>query len=179
MSGDGLINNIPERERKVVRLFQRTPRAKIGLLVKELGLEIQLVELPPNEAGSLEYDYLGGSETGYIIKVNKNHPPALQRFTVAHELAHYFLHKKDVDQDPFFEPQKRNVGENVHHFYMENEIVEEREANRFAAAILMDRYLTEAFVKKHGPDPRRAAEHFWVPERVAEIRIRTLGLSLA
>lgn len=68
------------------------------------------------------------------IGYNKSHPKSRQRFTIAHELGHYLLHKDDkelfVDKD-FIIKFRSNVE------YTQLELKQEREANIFAAALLM------------------------------------------
>lgn len=54
--------------------------------VDKIKLEYILME--PSISGSLSF-----RNGVYVISINSNHNPKRQRFTIAHELAHFFLHK--------------------------------------------------------------------------------------
>ena len=76
----------------------------------------------------------------WTIYVNKNHHVNRQRFTIAHELAHYFLHRNDGSafiDDIFF--RSRCSGNEA--------LKKEWQANEFAASILMPRHKIEEFIK--------------------------------
>src|SRR5258708_26855569 len=66
-----------------------------------------------------------------VIGVNENHPSTLQRYTIAHELGHYLngheYHEKTFNNDEtrFYEP------------YFQ----QEKEADMFAAELLMPKYI--------------------------------------
>lgn len=67
-----------------------------------------------------------------IIGVNSNHGPNRQNFTIGHELAHLVLHDIDhVHVDRGFTVRLRNAASS------EGRNVEEKEANLFAAELLM------------------------------------------
>lgn len=87
------------------------------------------------------------------------------RFTIAHELGHYFLHYRyaKVDGPKSYARGGRNRAET--------------EANVFAATLLMP---AESFAKKwceHGGDAWRVAGHFGVSPAAARVRAETLQLS--
>jgi len=68
------------------------------------------------------------------IGVNTHHPLTRQRFTIAHELGHFLLHRvdnKDAHVDYGFQVKLRDD------LSAQGTDVEEREANSFAAEILM------------------------------------------
>ncbi len=83
----------------------------------------------------LEKKYMGTlsgkivqQEETYKITVNVVHPHTRRRFTIAHELAHFFLHKDDIGDGIIDDPLYRSSG-------LSNN--QEQEANRLAADILM------------------------------------------
>jgi Zn-dependent peptidase ImmA (M78 family) len=104
------------------------------------NLNIQIVEQ------SIEDEVAGFLLKGYdsknaLIGVNTHHHPNRQRFTIAHELGHYFLH--DYEGVHF---DSKTTGLRM---YLRNEKsatgtdLEEREANLFAAELLMPENLLE------------------------------------
>lgn len=71
-------------------------------------------------------------DTYAIIGINEGHHPNRQRFTIAHELGHFFLHRNNervfVDGKPiFYRDQVSSEGSQI----------QEIEANAFAAELLM------------------------------------------
>ncbi|UZW55408.1 ImmA/IrrE family metallo-endopeptidase [Sphingobium sp. JS3065] len=57
-----------------------------------LGLKVVLATLPMNISGSIQPD--GDS---FVIKVNRFESKERQRFTIAHEIAHYLLHRDKIN----------------------------------------------------------------------------------
>jgi Zn-dependent peptidase ImmA (M78 family) len=78
-----------------------------------------------------------------IIGVNSSHPITRKRFTIAHELGHFFLHAENpLFVDKVFAVKLRD------HVSSEAISKEEIEANAFAAELLMpSKFLNEDFVK--------------------------------
>lgn len=108
----------------------------------------------------------------FTILVNQNHPITRQRYTIAHELGHYFLHAPDADvidtdlnlfrggPDSEDHPSKRR---------------QEIQANMFAAALLMP----AEFVKDEFSNTRNVAELakvFAVSQEAMGIRLAALDL---
>tara|TARA_R110000744_G_scaffold73919_5_gene147751 strand:+ start:2426 stop:2959 length:534 start_codon:yes stop_codon:yes gene_type:complete len=90
-------------------------------LCRLLGIGIQYTPLEDNASGKLSHD---GDR--WMIHVNSLHHPRRQRFTIAHELGHYFLHRDSQRgyEDTTFHRGKR---------YTKTEL----EADNFAGALLM------------------------------------------
>lgn len=105
------------------------------------------------------------SENNYVITVNGNHHENRQRFTIAHELGHYFLghgNKQDT-----FETMYRN-GDLNH---------EEMEANTFAAELLMPSGIIRYYVfEENIADINILARKFWVSNQAMLIRLQHLGI---
>jgi len=122
----------PEDLRKILD-FQKKPGSKIIPLIEAFGIKIDLKPLPNEYSGSLEYSPDCGSKTGYRIVVNTTHSRARQRFTAAHELGHYLLHRRE---DFFAESFTTNrMGGAV--FLTDDDDLEENEADGFAANLLV------------------------------------------
>lgn len=103
----------------------------------KLGVSLEYTqpnEYKPEFSGSIKK--VGDS---YRILINSDHPEGRQRFTIAHELAHYFLHQHIIDRLELVDTALYRSGQ-------PNEV--EREANIWAAAILMPHKL----IKKHEKD---------------------------
>lgn len=61
---------------------------KLGEIAKRLGVKVLLSTLPRGTSGQI------GQENGeFVIRINRHEAKHRQRFTLAHELAHYLLHR--------------------------------------------------------------------------------------
>lgn len=90
------------------------------------------VERSPAEDDLSGFLYRDRQSQTTVIGVNTNHHPNRQNFTVAHELGHLLLHEGDgVHVDRRFQVKLRNRASS------EGTNIEEKEANLFAAEILM------------------------------------------
>ena len=124
-------------------------RKHIRTLVGKL-LEVHRIESPPIQVADLatalglrvEYEPAENELSGFLLRdlncqkavigVNKNHPSNRQRFTIAHELGHFLLHEQErLHVDRHFQIQLRDQNSS------KGEIKEEKEANLFAAELLM------------------------------------------
>jgi hypothetical protein len=87
-----------------------------------------------------------------------------RRFTIAHEIGHFVLH-------PHRRAPERGGGVNAAWQ------LQEREADQFAADLLMPEGLVREAVLEHGDDARRLADQFDVSRQAMQARLRTLGLA--
>jgi len=113
-----------------------------------------------------------------IIGVNANHPRRRQRFTVAHEIGHYLLHK---GRPVVLDHVRMNFRDANSSTATDSE---EIQANAFAAELLMPRDAVMAHTKRlsatedatEGSVLRDLAETFEVSEQAMEYRLINLGL---
>jgi hypothetical protein len=87
-----------------------------------------------------------------------------RRFTIAHEIGHFVLHE-----------ERRRPGSDG--AVDEAGGAEEREADTFAAELLMPEHLVREAVREHGPDATRLADRFEVGRKAMQTRLRELGLA--
>src|SRR5690606_24871421 len=76
----------------VLEEFTNEVPVRVGALAKALGLKVVVAALPLKISGLIEPD----ADGGYVIKVNRFEPKERQRFTIAHEIAHYLLHRDKI-----------------------------------------------------------------------------------
>jgi len=98
----------------------------VELVAKHLELRVELSDLGADCSGVL-VRHNGGAAIG----VNWDHHPNRQRFTIAHEIGHYRLHKGDTYVDGRYLVHFRDLESGS------GTKSEEIEANKFAAALLM------------------------------------------
>lgn len=119
----------------------------------------------------------------WVIVVNKDDGGVRQRFTIAHELGHRILHSYATTHvDTGYKLRCRDARSS------DGSVLEEIEANQFAAELLMPERLVLEFVQKEGLDydislddsseanekVRRIAERFKVSRQAMLIRISAL-----
>lgn len=132
-----------------------TPMDVFGLATA-LDIKIQRVSLPNNISG-----YLKEINGKWEIGVNSLHHPNRQRFTIAHELGHYFLHRDRAPFEDGFLFRK----ENQQNFL-------EREANQFASLLLMPSHDFRRAMS--GNDISETAKKFGVSEQAATYRLHNI-----
>lgn len=97
----------------------------VSKICADFGVDILLASLPARISGEIRPGGTGTS--GFIIRINRYEAEVRQRFTAAHELAHFLLHKDKI---------KSGIVDSV--LYRSNlSSALEAEANRLAADILM------------------------------------------
>jgi len=128
------------------------------------------------------FDDLEDDVSGFLLRekgvatiaINRQHHPNRQRFTLAHECGHLFLHAKEgdrlwLDKTLFFRAES-NGGDQF----------SEIQANQFAAGLLMPEELLKESLGETGPvsdvDVVRLALQFQVSERAMTVRLISLGL---
>jgi Zn-dependent peptidase ImmA (M78 family) len=124
--------------RVITELGIEAPPVKVEEIALHYGVEIKEEFFPDDISGALHR----GPERA-VIAVNKGHHAHRRRFTIAHELGHFLLHR----DAPSYYDQKHQVGL---HFRAKVTNTKwdpkEIEANRFAAELLMPRRLVLARV---------------------------------
>ncbi|MFA5841120.1 MAG: ImmA/IrrE family metallo-endopeptidase [Candidatus Paceibacterota bacterium] len=107
-----------------------------------------------------------------LIGINNNEAPVRQRFSIAHELGHFFLHQQD---DTFVDYRKELKENDIKNF-------KETEADQFAAALLMPKKFLEEDVKKlnsHGiseKEIKTLCDMYKVSEKAMTFRLINLNL---
>lgn len=124
-----LWDRVDDAERAIVTRYTADVPVKVGELAKELGLSVVRSPLPPKISGLIQPS--AETPSGFIIKVNKYESTERQRFTIAHEIAHFLLHRKDIGAGVIDSIMYRSTLTSR----------KEVEANQLAADIVMPRTL--------------------------------------
>ncbi|MPZ39896.1 MAG: ImmA/IrrE family metallo-endopeptidase [Rhizobiales bacterium] len=147
-----------------------SPPVNVEAIIRGLGIELnKKAELDAGIAGEIARLDSGK----YRISANKDDHYFRQRFTLAHELAHFVFHRDligdGVDDDKLY---RSTEGGNFYNTKIKKQ--HETEANRFAAVILMPKDLVIAAFERQ-PDVKALAKDFQVSPAAMEIRLRGLG----
>ena len=126
-------HQLSENDRTIIKKYQNAESVKVGALAEEFGLTVLLATLPTLISGEIRPDPKNKGK--FIVKVNAHQHKNRQRFTIAHEIAHFLLHRDLI---------KEGVVESVlFRSSLSNAI--EAQANRLAADILMPPELIEKY----------------------------------
>lgn len=158
--------NLEPQSRGLIEEHQAEVPVKISDIASSLGIVVKAATLPAGISGEIRPD--PEQPDHFIVRVNRHDPKRRQRFTVAHEIAHFLLHRgmigAGIRDDVLY---RSNVPNTV-----------EAQANRLAADILipqslLNRWLDTARALKVEDVPAYLANRFEVSE--ASMRIK-LGL---
>jgi Zn-dependent peptidase ImmA (M78 family) len=134
------MKNVRNAEKKADALLKalgiNTIPIPLDKITSHFGITISH-ELSENISGVL---ITKGTTT--VIGVNPSENHSRQRFTIAHEIGHYILHKGD-----------KNLFVDEVMFRSDKKDLRELEANAFATALLMPEELIDAEIKSLGEQP--------------------------
>lgn len=171
-------------------LMNRTPREEIEKLavtkLQQYGVDTlpidPLVIAKNNKIQVMNAEFHDASISGMISKQDKqvtiyiknNDVPTRKKFTIAHELGHFFLHLSNQEEGDFVDRARSKILLSSTSDYNEDDRNKEIEANQFAAALLMP----ENEVIKHLSDCGsidELARRFGVSVSAMENRLLNLG----
>lgn len=158
----------PEHRKILDRHLSQCPVA-LGSLARELGVAgVKVSTLRTGVSGQISRE-----NEGYVIRVNRHEARERQRFTIAHELAHFLLHRDLIDRSP------DGITDNVLYRSGAPDQVE-FEANRLAADMIMPAALVEKKLNDEFQGViteatiESLAARFQVSKAAMEIRLSTL-----
>jgi Zn-dependent peptidase ImmA (M78 family) len=122
-------------------------------------------DLPPGISGEIRRDLKHGGKSGYSILVNNNESRTRKRFTVAHEIAHFVLHRNLIG-DGLTDNSMYRSGLTT---------LAEVQANKMAANLLMPFNLIEKEIKAGAASIEELAQRFDVSEQAMRIRLGVIG----
>ncbi|MGC1329793.1 ImmA/IrrE family metallo-endopeptidase [Pseudomonas sp.] len=131
-------------------------------LLSVLGIKLISVPMKDDVSGMLT---LSDNGRDWIVKVNALHHPNRQRFTIAHEIAHYSRHR--FQQIEF---------EDLNFFRNGDSNPMEVEANRFASELLMPETAFREKVKIFSGSIEAVAQYFKVSTLAVRVRAKILGM---
>lgn len=126
-------------------------------------IKVEYLPMESSQSGTLSY-----KDGFWVIQINQNHNKKRQRFTLAHELAHYILHKEqnsDFKDAVFFRNEVRDSMEYI--------------ANEFASQLLMPEQNVKKVIEEENiRNIGDLAELFGVSAAAMKYRILSLGYCL-
>lgn len=147
----------------IIRKHQLSYPVHLMPLAEELGIKIyETHSWDDNISGMIKKSPEYGGESGYACFVNAKHSSTRKRFTIAHEMAHFILHKEligdGISDDALFRSR------------LSNSI--EAQANRLAAEILMPWKLIKQAIQEGKENIPDLAKLFDVSESAMSVRLK-------
>jgi Zn-dependent peptidase ImmA (M78 family) len=141
-----------------VPIFEIAAKMDLQLIEYNLGSETSGVLVINNGKGTIGY--------------NPKDPLVRRRFTIAHELGHYLMHKEsnELFVDSYFLMKYR--GNNS---YSDEEYKQEQEANAFAAALLMPKKNIEKLLR--GGELNELSESALINKLAAKFEVSVAAMS--
>ena len=150
---------INKEDIKIIKDNQNSCPIRITAITEEYGIDVYNLSMSSNISGAIIKE---GDK--YVIYVNDKHPKNRQRFTIAHEIAHYILHKEKIGDNLTDNAMYRSKLSNVF----------ERQANILASEILMPVNFVMQFIEEN-KSVSEMASLFKVSEGAMRIRLRQGG----
>ncbi|KJU76587.1 hypothetical protein N619_28585 [Ectopseudomonas oleovorans] len=153
--------SIDQSARDIVSKYQESFPVAVGAIASEFGIKVLKSTMPGSYSGEIR------EENGVVtIKVNRHDVKERQRFTIAHEIAHFLLHRDRL---------ANGIVDDVLYRSRLSDTLE-KEANRLAADIIMPVSLIKKFLEenrdlKQDDKQRKLAEEAQVSLVAVKIRI--------
>lgn len=148
----------------IVQNHQVSAPVQTVALADDLGLKVWHVPNWPDDlSGKIVESKEQGGPSGYAIYVNGRHHINRRRFTTAHEIAHFILHREFIGDGV--------VDDGLYRSRLSNAM--EVEANKMAADILMPRVLLNYHMSKGVNSVSELARIFQVSESAMSFRVGT------
>lgn len=148
---------------QIIAKYQKKAPVNVVAIAGELGLNVwETRSLAPNISGKIFRDPLNGGFSGFSITVNTNESVLRKRFTVAHEIAHFLLHRRQLDEGELVDDTMYRSGLSS---------TEEAQANKLAAQILMPHTLIESLIASGVRDVEGLANNLQVSIPAMRIRL--------
>lgn len=152
-----------DEQRSTIRLHQQEWPVQTVPIAQALGISVYRVPGWPNDvSGMIRKSEEDGGNSGYAIYVNGDHPEVRRRFTIAHEIGHFVLHKSLIGDGIVEDGLMRAQGFSSRVEY---------QANQFAADLLMPWHLINRAKKQGIASVEQLARAFNVSNDAMSIRL--------
>ena len=174
-------------DRETLRIIEEV-KDEVNGFYKHTRLDLDAV-CAQNGIKLLEGRFEDENQSGALVKeggewsiiVNEDHPVNRKRFTIGHELGHYFAVERGSVQAEIYLEEQKNVIRDYALMKRTDEIEDgkyqiERQANMIAAAILMPDQMVQALYEKGLRSVSELAEEFGVSEVAMENKLKSMGI---
>jgi Zn-dependent peptidase ImmA (M78 family) len=159
---------IYDTSNKILLFVNSKGIVKVPLDVKDLaekmGIKVEYINMLNDLSGILFKD---PQSNQWIIQVNNSHHINRQRYTIAHEIAHYCLHRY----------YKYRFEDEIYFRSGESGNIEEMDANNFASEILVPEEELRKQILRGNNKIEELAKTFGISTLALRIRAKNLGMS--
>jgi Zn-dependent peptidase ImmA (M78 family) len=147
---------------RIISAHQQSAPVQTIDIAEALGIKVYKVgNWPDGISAMIRKDADRGGSSGFAIYVNSKHSRVRRRFSIAHEIAHFALHRSligdGITDDGLY---RSNLSSSV-----------EVQANRMAADILMPWHLIRAATESGLGTVEELAKHFDVSKSTMSIQL--------
>jgi Zn-dependent peptidase ImmA (M78 family) len=150
---------IKESDRNIILDYQNEFPVKVGTLAKMLGADVKISTLNAGISGEIRL-----IDNIVVIKVNRHDVKERQRFTIAHEIAHFLLHRDKIGDGI--------IDDILYRSRLSDEL--EQQANRLAADIIMPWTLIKKSLEKINSD--KVEEKIEIVSKLAEVSLTAMKI---
>ena len=160
-----LWNSVSQEKKDICAQFMNELPVQVGAMARALGLKVLASTLDLGISGEIRPTE--EANAGFVIRINRHEIKHRQRFTLAHEVAHYLLHADRIEY---------GIVDNVmYRSKLPSRL--ETEANKLAADIIMPRPIIREWLQNNfslgysSNDLPEIAKSWRVSEEAASIRL--------
>ena len=151
---------------QIIAKYQENAPVNVVAIAEELGINVwESAKLIPDVSGKLFLDPINGGPSGFSMVVRKGDSLPRKRFTVAHETAHFILHRAMFKTGSDFAMHRGGRSGR-----------EETQANDLAANILMPYPLIQKLIENGFKTPEALAKKLGVSQAAIGIRLGILNI---
>lgn len=159
-----------------IRAFRADVPVQVEALIRSLGVHL---EAEAELAGEISGHIQRQSSGQYVIRTNRREHLFRRRFTMAHELGHYVLHRSVLDKAGGIndstlyrtDPKSPHYNSHIHRAH-------ERQANSFAANLLMPDEAVRDHWSEWDSNLQSLYRQFQVSPSAMKWKLRNLGLEV-
>jgi len=152
---------------EIIARHQVVPPVNVAHLADALGVPVYYKDLGTAASAMIQRDPIRGRQSGFVIYLNSREPSVRQRFSLAHEIAHFVLHRDLIEQGVTDDTMYRSA--ELSSYY-------ETQANQLAADILMPIRMVKR-AHENEKSLSGLASLFQVSKGAMQIRLKGLHLT--
>lgn len=153
--------SLTEKHESIILRHQLAFPIAVGAIAKDLGINVKKSTLPAGISGEIKVE-----SDEVVIRVNRHDVKERQRFTLAHEIAHFLLHRDRIGD---------GITDDILYRSRLSDFLEVQ-ANRLAADIIMPCHLVQAELEAY--QDLREEEKFEKLATLAEVSITAIKIRL-
>lgn len=156
-------------EMQIVQKHAAVLPVNVQAIIEELGIVYLEEPMDPASSGRIDYN-----DPFCTITINSLEGPQRRRFTAAHELGHYLLHRDLMDGKGHLDRLYSEGGRDNPYAPLSPE--HEVQANQFAASLLMPEKILRSRYDRANDNVRELADLCAVSPMAMRIRLKNIGI---